>query len=95
MSAAEWLWLDAAAPISANDHDTAAEPSKFLAVPPMVKARVVASFVAVAALPEQADAVVAVAALPEQADAVVAVAALPVMEMPQVPDAPVPVLVGA
>jgi hypothetical protein len=55
------VWLEAAAPISAKDHVTAAEPSKFFAVDPIVKALVVANLVAVAALPVHDAAVVALA----------------------------------
>jgi hypothetical protein len=59
-------------------------------VPPLPTATVpvtLPAVVAVAALPVQLDAVVAVAALPVQ------LAELPVIEIPQVPEAPEPVLV--
>ena len=53
------VWPEEAAPISDRDQDTAAEPSKFLAVLPIVRALGVVRIVAVAALPVQASAVVA------------------------------------
>ena len=69
---------DGTAPMSASVHVLSALPSNVLALFPMVSVRAVASFVAVAAFPEQLLAVVAVAELPVHEAAVVAVAALPV-----------------